>query len=159
MTNGQIDSYARGRFTLTDTEIDDWRPASDMYIENNVLISEYDGKLYARIPNGVMYWLKNGDAMIYIKKLSPEETKLVQEAAGAHVVKLENIHPNVVYWMQSRTVIDPWPVSFKADAYGMLFEWSGDINRKDLYGKEWILWNVRPSHDQKASVEWEGMAP
>jgi len=68
MTYKEIHDYVVDQFTTNNIVQDDWRPASDMYIEDLVKIIEYEGKEYVSIPMGIRIWLKNGDSIIYVKK-------------------------------------------------------------------------------------------
>lgn len=68
MTYGELAEYAKSQFTLTQTEIADLRPASDMYIDDLCFPFVADGKDWVSIPNGIRFWLKNGDSIIYVKK-------------------------------------------------------------------------------------------
>jgi hypothetical protein len=52
---------------LRKQDIGDYRPAGDMYIDDIVKIIEYEGTSYPTIPNGIRFWLNNGDSVIYIK--------------------------------------------------------------------------------------------
>ena len=52
---------------LRKQDIADYRPAGDMYIEDVVSIVRYEGKIYPTIPNGIRFWLNNGDSLIYVK--------------------------------------------------------------------------------------------
>ena len=65
MTWGELEKYASAALEsgITDS-IDDWRPASDMYIDD--IVNVVDDK--AIIPFGIRYWLKNGDSIIYVCK-------------------------------------------------------------------------------------------
>ena len=67
MTLGELAKYAESQFTLTQTEISDWRPASDMYIDDLCFPFVADGEDWVSIPYGIRFWLKNGDSIIYVK--------------------------------------------------------------------------------------------
>lgn len=68
MTYKEIHDYVAEQLKGSSISEDDWRPASDMYIEDLVKIIEYEGKEYVSIPMGIRIWLKNGDSIIYVKK-------------------------------------------------------------------------------------------
>lgn len=68
MTNGELAKYAESQFILTTTQIEDWRPASDMYIDDVCIPVAADGEQVVVIPYGIRFWLENGDSIIYIKK-------------------------------------------------------------------------------------------
>lgn len=72
MTQGELYDYVIGEIEKGISE-DDWRPASDMYIEDIAKIAEHEGEKYVTIPNGIRLWLTNGDSLIYVKK---EEKKI-----------------------------------------------------------------------------------
>ena len=63
MTWGELDEYAQEKLTEGISNISDWRPAGWMYINDIVKVS--DGEAY--IPSGIVYWLENGDSIIYVK--------------------------------------------------------------------------------------------
>lgn len=67
MTFGELADYAKSQFTLTQTEISDYRPAGDMYIDDLCIPFVANGKDWVSIPNGIRFWLKNGDSIIYVK--------------------------------------------------------------------------------------------
>lgn len=67
MTLGELADYAQSQFSLTQTKISDWRPAGDMYIEDLCTPFFAEGKVWVSIPNGVRFWLENGDSIIYVK--------------------------------------------------------------------------------------------
>lgn len=50
MTYGELAEYAKSQFTLTQTEIADFRPASDMYIDDLCFPFISDGKAWVSIP-------------------------------------------------------------------------------------------------------------
>lgn len=52
---------------LREQDIADYRPAGDMYIDDIVKIREHEGELYSTIPQGIRFWLNNGDSIIYVK--------------------------------------------------------------------------------------------
>ena len=52
---------------LREQDINDYRPAGDMYIEDIVKIGKYNGEYYPTIPDGIRFWLNNGDSIIYVK--------------------------------------------------------------------------------------------
>lgn len=68
MTFGELADYAKSQFALTQTEISDWRPAGDMYIDDLCFPFVADSQDWVSIPNGIRFWLKNGDSIIYVKK-------------------------------------------------------------------------------------------
>lgn len=51
---------------LRKEDIADWRPAGDMYINDIVYVVECKGENYPTIPNGIRFWLNNGDSIIYV---------------------------------------------------------------------------------------------
>lgn len=53
-------------FDLKEEDIDDWRPAGDMYIEDIVKIVTDDYEMHPTVPRGIRFWLKNGDSVIYV---------------------------------------------------------------------------------------------
>ena len=67
MTFGELADYAESQFTLTQTKISDWRPAGDFYIDDLCTTFVDSGKDWVSIPNGVRFWLENGDSIIYVK--------------------------------------------------------------------------------------------
>ena len=67
MTYGELADYAKSQFTLTQTEISDYRPAGDIYIDDLCFSSIDDWGVWFNIPNGIRFWLKNGDSIIYVK--------------------------------------------------------------------------------------------
>lgn len=75
MTNGELAEYAESQFIMTQTEITDWRPASDMYIDDVcVPVVAYDKQVVV-IPYGIRFWLENGDSIIYIKNKEAGEVE------------------------------------------------------------------------------------
>lgn len=68
MTNGELAEYAESQFIMTQTEITDWRPAGDMYVDDICFPFSVEGKYWVNIPNGIRFWLENGDSIIYVKK-------------------------------------------------------------------------------------------
>lgn len=67
MTYGEIAEYAKSQlFKLVEPDIDDYRPAGDIYIDDIAFPVEYEGKGYVSIPNGIRFWLTNGDSIIYV---------------------------------------------------------------------------------------------
>ena len=52
---------------LREQDIEDWRPAGDMYIDDIVKVIECEGQMYPTIPRGIRFWLNNGDSIIYVK--------------------------------------------------------------------------------------------
>ena len=67
MTLGELADYAKSQFTLTQTKVSDWRPAGDMYIDDICFSFVAEGKDWVSIPNGIRFWLENGDSIIYVK--------------------------------------------------------------------------------------------
>ena len=66
MTNGELYGYIREALPVElMARVTDWRPASDMYIED-IAFTYPDG--HVGINNGIVMWLDNGDAIIYSKK-------------------------------------------------------------------------------------------
>lgn len=61
-------NYVEERLKAGITDMSDWRPASDMYIDDIAKIASYNGEQYVTVPGGVRIWLENGDSIIYIKK-------------------------------------------------------------------------------------------
>lgn len=155
MTNGELEAYAKRQLPGLTQRIVDWRPASDMYIEDLVLISEYRGEMFAKFPNGILFDLKNGDHIIYIKHLTKEEQKYLKEHMSARVLTINEIHPEKVYWRQERRVELPFPVSFISDSDGLMMDYFGDTVVKAKYGEEWVLWNVKPTKAQMKAVKWK----
>lgn len=74
MTYGELAAYAESQFTLTQTKIADWRPAGDMYIDDLCFPFVADSKDWVSIPNGIRFWLENGDSIIYVKNKKSGET-------------------------------------------------------------------------------------
>ena len=68
MTYKEIHDYVVDQFVTNNVIQDDWRGASNMYIEDLVKIFEHEGKTLVSIPMGIRIWLKNGDSIIYVKK-------------------------------------------------------------------------------------------
>ena len=65
MTFGQLEKETTKRLlNLSEQDINDWRPAGDMYLEDIVEVSSEDN--WASFPNGIRYWLNNGDSIIYV---------------------------------------------------------------------------------------------
>lgn len=54
---------------LREQDINDWRPAGDMYIDDIVFVkaNECESRHYQTIPGGIRFWLNNGDSIIYVK--------------------------------------------------------------------------------------------
>lgn len=67
MTYGELADYAKSQFTLTQTRIADLRPAGDMYVDDLCFPFVAEGKDWVSIPNGIRFWLENGDSIIYVK--------------------------------------------------------------------------------------------
>lgn len=67
MTNGELAKYAESQFILTHTQITDWRPSSDMYIDDLCIPVVANGEQVVVIPYGIRFWLENGDSIIYVK--------------------------------------------------------------------------------------------
>lgn len=67
MTYGELAAYAESQFTLTQTKIADYRPAGDIYIDDLCFPFVADSKDWVSIPNGIRFWLENGDSIIYVK--------------------------------------------------------------------------------------------
>lgn len=67
MIYGELAKYAESQFNLTHTQISDWRPASDMYIDDLCIPVAVGSKAKVVIPYGIRFWLENGDSIIYIK--------------------------------------------------------------------------------------------
>jgi hypothetical protein len=67
MTLGELADYAKSQFTLNQTKVSDWRPAGDMYIDDICFPFVAEGKDWVGIPNGIRFWLENGDSIIYVK--------------------------------------------------------------------------------------------
>ena len=74
MTLGELAAYAKSQFTLTQTGISDYRPAGDMYIDDICFPFVADGKDWVSIPNGIRFWLENGDSIIYVKNKKDGKT-------------------------------------------------------------------------------------
>ena len=155
MTNEELYKYARSQFALPNNKVDDWRPASDMYLEDIVIISEYDGSMYAKIPNGVRFYLKNGDTLIYVKALTKEEKEKISELMRPRVIPVDEIRPNKVYWMQENDIVSTYPVSFESSSEGIFRSHFGDLYRTDKYGVTWIVWNTKPPRDAMRDVAWK----
>lgn len=155
MTNEELYKYSRKQFGLQSNKVDDWRPASDMYLEDLVIISEYDGKMYAKFPNGVRLDLENGDTIIYIKALTKEEKEKISELMRPRVIPVDEIHPNKVYWMQEKDIASAYPVSFEGCSEGIFRSHFGDVYRADKYGVTWVVWNSKPPKVLMADVEWK----
>lgn len=75
MTNGELAEYAESQFIMTHTDITDWRPASDMYIDDVCVPVVAHGKQFVAIPYGIRFWLENGDSIIYIKNKEAGEVE------------------------------------------------------------------------------------
>ena len=45
----------------------DYRPAGDIYIDDLCFPFVADSKDWVSIPNGIRFWLENGDSIIYVK--------------------------------------------------------------------------------------------
>jgi len=73
MTLGELADYAKSQFTLTQTKVSDWRPAGDMYVDNICFPFVVEGKDWVSIPNGIRFWLENGDSIIYVKNKKGSE--------------------------------------------------------------------------------------
>lgn len=57
-------------------DICDWRPASDMYINDYVKLISYYDHIWPKIPGGILFELSNGDKIIYINHdIASIETK------------------------------------------------------------------------------------
>lgn len=65
MTLGEMYDEIEKKLEAGINDIVDWRPASDMYIEDIVEVFDDGG---ACVPNGIRIWLDNGDSIIYVKK-------------------------------------------------------------------------------------------
>lgn len=70
MTLGELADYAKSQFILTQTEVSDWRPAGDMYVDDICFPFVAEGKNWVSIPSGIRFWLENGDSIIYVKNKS-----------------------------------------------------------------------------------------
>ena len=68
MTWGEFHDYVKKQLDNNKISEVDWRPASDMYIQDIVNVTEYEGKKFVTIPMGMRLWLENGDSIIYVKK-------------------------------------------------------------------------------------------
>ena len=79
MTYGELAEYAKEQMQLTMTEIIDYRPAGGIYIDDIAFPLVYKGKDYVNIPNGIRFWLANGDSIIYVKKLDKGNEKSDQQ--------------------------------------------------------------------------------
>ena len=79
MTYGELAEYAKEQMQLTMTEIIDYRPAGDIYIDDIAFPLVYKGKDYVSIPNGIRFWLANGDSIIYVKKLDKKNEESDQQ--------------------------------------------------------------------------------
>lgn len=76
MTFGELIDYAKSQLALDETQIDDCRPAGDFYIDDIAFVTHVPGagaRSYVSIPNGIRFWLKNGDSIIYVKKREVSE--------------------------------------------------------------------------------------
>ena len=155
MTNEELYKYTRRQFGLLNNTVEDWRPASDMYLEDLVIISEYSGNMYAKIPNGVRFDLKNGDTLIYVKALTKEEKEKIDELMRPRVIKVDEIHPNKVYWMQENDIVNTYPVSFESSSEGIFRSHFGDLYRTDKYGVTWVVWNTKPTREEIRDAEWK----
>ena len=71
-TWGDLYKHAKEKLNnfISVDDVNDWRPASDMYIDDVVHI--VDGK-YPVIPRGIVMWCNNGDTIIYVKGGKNEE--------------------------------------------------------------------------------------
>ena len=58
MTYKELYSTAICKLCLDQSEIDDYRPASELFIK----------ELKTQIPNAIVIWLKTGEKVIYIDK-------------------------------------------------------------------------------------------
>ena len=75
-TYGELADYAKSQFTLTETTINDYRPAGDFYIDDIAFPVKCKGageRNYVSIPNGIRFWLKNGDSIIYVRRNDDED--------------------------------------------------------------------------------------
>ena len=75
MTIGELANYAESQFILRHTKLSDWRPASDMYIDDLCVPVVAFGKQFVVIPYGIRFWLENGDSIIYVKNKEAGESK------------------------------------------------------------------------------------
>lgn len=155
MTNGELEAYARKQFPGITQRIVDWRPASDMYIEDLVMFVAYRGKQYAKFPNGVLFTLENGDHVIYVKHLTKPEQAALKAANEAHLLSIDEIKPEKVYWRQQRQVDTPFPVAFMGDNGVMMTDYAGDVVLKNKYGVTWVLWSEKPTKSQMKFVKWK----
>lgn len=76
MTLGELADYAKSQFTLTQTKVSDWRPAGDMYVDDLCFPFVAEGKDWVSIPNGIRFWLENGDSIIYVKNKKAGESEM-----------------------------------------------------------------------------------
>lgn len=65
MTYGEIYDQALQKLCLYPGDVEDYRPAVEMHIE----------QLKEPIPNGIIIWLKNGSKLIYIANSQEEANK------------------------------------------------------------------------------------
>ena len=70
MTNGELYHYVENQLKAFEiSDIHDWRPASDFYIEDIAkIVKTENGKQFIVIPFGLRLLLNNGDSIIYIRK-------------------------------------------------------------------------------------------
>ncbi len=64
MTNGELYKQVKQKLSSGTVSVSDWRPASDIYIDDIVKVK--DNIPY--VPMGIRLWLTNGDSIIYVTK-------------------------------------------------------------------------------------------
>ena len=67
--------------SLRETDIGDWRPASDMYINDHVKLISYHDQIWPKIPGGILFELNNGDKVIYIN----HDIASIKEKGGNYI--------------------------------------------------------------------------
>ena len=68
MTWGEVNEYITDKLAKGITNIDDYRPAGDMYIDDIVKIIPAGDRMWPTVPGGIRYWLADGDSIIYVPK-------------------------------------------------------------------------------------------
>ena len=70
MTYGELMKYAKEKFQLPGMKIEDYRPANSMYMDDLFVTGQTKkGETVFNIPNGIRFYLENGDSIIYVKKV------------------------------------------------------------------------------------------
>lgn len=140
----ELAKYAMLQFSPTMAEISDWRPACDMYVEDICFPFEVEGKKYVNFPNGIRFWLNNGDSIVYVKKLKPEDVIVKKPNAEVCCDTGEDGRASPKYYIRYTCPscgkrILKYRADISCDQCGTFYDWGN--HEPHIEEKRWVAWD------------------